>query len=230
MLDSLPALLEGTLVTLELVASALLIGFALALPLALMRVSRRWWLRSPAAAYIFCFRGTPLLVQIFLIYYGLGQFPAVQESPLWPLLREPHWCAITAFTLNTAAYTAEILRGGIQTVPAGEVEAAMALGMSRVLRFRRIVFPRAFRLALPAYGNEVILLLKASSLASTITILELTGTARTIIARTFAPIELFVAAGLIYLALTFVVSRALRVAERWLSPELGPPPGPEAAR
>ncbi|MBL8660405.1 MAG: ABC transporter permease [Rhodospirillales bacterium] len=214
---NLPKLLEGAGLTLELVAFGLVGGAALALPAALMRVSPRWWLWAPAFAYIFFFRGTPLLVQIFLVYYGLGQFEAVRDSVLWPILREPFWCAIIAFALNTGAYTAEILRGAIQAVPVGEVEAATAFGMSRTLSLRRIILPRAFRIALPAYGNEVILMLKGSALASTITLLDLTGMARTIIARTYMPVEIFLAAALIYLGMTFVFVQLYRLLERRLS-------------
>jgi His/Glu/Gln/Arg/opine family amino acid ABC transporter permease subunit len=220
MLRSLPDLLRGAVVTLELVGLALAVGFVLAVGLALMRVARRPWLWMPAYAYIFFFRGTPLLVQIYLVYYGFGQVQAVQESVLWVVLKEPYWCAIIAFSLNTAAYTAEILRGGIEAVPFGEVEAARAHGMSRSVLLRRIVFPRAFRLALPAYGNEIILMLKGSALASTITLLDLTGVARTIIARTFAPIELFLTAAALYLVLAFAVTRLVAAAEHWLSPHL----------
>jgi polar amino acid transport system permease protein len=186
-----------------------------------MRVSERRWLRVGAYSYIFVFRGTPLLVQIFLVYYGLGQFQAVRASALWPILREPYWCAIIAFALNTGAYTAEILRGAIGAVPVGEVEAAKAFGMSRTLSLRRIILPRALRIALPAYGNEVILMLKGSALASTITLLDLTGMARTIIARTYMPVEIFLAAGLIYLAITFVFVQLFRLLERRLSRHLG---------
>ena len=203
--------------TVELVVLSLVVGMILALPAALARVSRRWWLRWPAFAYIFFFRGTPLLVQIFLIYYGLGQFETVRNSALWPILREPYWCAIIAFALNTGAYTAEIFRGAIQAVPVGEVEAATAFGMSRPLALRRIILPRAFRIALPAYGNEVILMLKGSALASTITLLDLTGMARTIIARTYMPVEIFLAAGLIYLAMTFTFVQLYRLLERRLT-------------
>jgi polar amino acid transport system permease protein len=213
---NLPKLAQGAALTLELVALSLLVGAAIAVPLALMRVSERWWLRVLAYAYIFVFRGTPLLVQIFLVYYGLGQFQAVRASALWPILREPYWCAIIAFALNTGAYTAEILRGAIQAVPAGEVEAAKAFGMSRSLSLRRIILPRAVRIALPAYGNEAILMLKGSALASTITLLDLTGMARTIIARTYMPVEIFLAAGLIYLAITFVFVQLFRLLERSL--------------
>lgn len=224
MVRSFPALLEGALTTARLLGLSLAIGFVLALPVALMRVARPRWLVVPAYVYIFFFRGTPVLVQLFLVYYGLGQFEAIRRGPLWLVLRDPFWCAVLAFSLNTAAYTAEIVRGAIQALPAGEIEAARAVGMSRGLLFRRIVFPKAFRLALPAYGNEVILLLKASALASTITILDLTGAARSIIARTYAPIELFLAAGLVYLAMTFVLTRVLAAVESWLSPHLRPAP------
>ncbi len=225
-LQSLPDLARGAWVTAQLVAGSLAAGFVLALGVALLRVSGRPWLWLPAFAYIFFFRGTPLLVQIYLVYYGLAQLALVQGSVLWVVLREPYACALVAFGLNTAAYTAEILRGAIQALPAGEIEAARSLGMSRLLLFRRIVFPKAFRLALPAYSNEVILMLKGSSLASTITILDLTGAARSIIARTYAPIEIFLAAAGLYLLITLVITRLVGTLERWLSPHLRPAPAP----
>jgi His/Glu/Gln/Arg/opine family amino acid ABC transporter permease subunit len=241
---SLPALLHGAVLTLELTLASLIIGLLLAVPLAMLRVARSPILWAPAYGYITFFRGTPLLVQIFLLYYGMGQFEWVKETPLWTVLRDASSCAILAFSLNTAAYTGEILRGAIAAVPRGEVEAALSLGMSRLLAFRLIQFPRAFRLALPAYGNEVILVLKSSSLASTITLLDITGTARTIVARTYAPYEVFLVAGALYLALTFVTTRLIAAAEYRLSPErraaqasaLGPtlgiatPPRPGGAR
>src|SRR5690606_15643721 len=128
-----------------------------AMILALMRMSQIGVLDAIAHAYVFVFRGTPLLVQIFLIYYGLGQFrPTLQELGLWTFFREPYWCAIFALTLNTAAYTSEIFRGGLQAVPHQQVEAARACGMSGFLLFRRIIFPIAIRQALPAYGSEII--------------------------------------------------------------------------
>ena len=164
--------------------------------------------------YVFLFRSTPLLVQIFLIYYGLGQFAAVRESFLWPLLKEAYWCAILALTLNTAAYTGEIMRGGIQAVPFGQIEAARALGMSRPLLYRRIVLPQALRTILPAYGNEMIQMVQATSLASAITLIELTGAARTIASRSFQPVEMFIIAGAIYLAMNFVIAQGVRWAER----------------
>lgn len=220
MWDSLPTLLNGVPVTLELVGLALLLGAVVAFATALARLSGNPVLDWLARAYIFVFRGTPLLVQIFLIYYGLGQFEAVRHSILWPILREPFWCAILALTLNTGAYTAEILRGAIQSVPQGQVEAARACGMSRTLAFRRVIMPVAIRQMLPAYGNEVILMVKATSLASTITLLEITGISRRIIAQTFAVFEIFILAGAIYLLLNFLAARLIRFLEYRMTPHL----------
>ncbi|HEY0833963.1 MAG TPA: ABC transporter permease [Azospirillum sp.] len=218
MWDTLPRLLAGVPLTLQLVALAEILGLALATGTALARLSGNRALEGAAAAYVFVFRGTPLLVQIFLIYYGLGQFPAIRESILWPVLREPYWCAVLALMLNTGAYTSEIIRGGIQSVPHGQVEAARACGMGRWLTFRRVVAPVAIRQALPAYGNEVILMVKASSLASTITLLEVTGIARRIIAQSYAVFEVFIVAGAIYLAINFTLAALVRLAERRLTP------------
>ena len=224
-LDSLPKLLSGTVLTLELVGISLLVGLLLALPMALMRVSRRPLVRMLPYGFIFFFRGTPLLVQIFMIYYGASQFEWVRESALWPILREPYWCAIIAFALNTGAYTAEILRGAIQAVPRGEIEAARAIGMSLPLAYRRIILPQAVRIGLPAYGNEIILMIKGSALASTITLLDLTGMARTLIARNYLPVEMFLTAGLIYLAMTLVLTQVFGVLERRLGRHLRPHTG-----
>lgn len=221
-IDNFPKLLEGVVLTIELVLLSLALGMVFAVPTALMRVSPNWLLRGPAYAYIFFFRGTPLLVQIFLIYYGLGQFDAVRESIFWPILREPFWCAIIAFALNTGAYTGEIFRGGIEAVPRGQIEAARAFGMSKSVCYRRIILPQAWRIALPAYGNEVILMLKGSALASTITLLDLTGMARTVIARTYMPVEIFLAAGALYLLLTFLFTNGYKLLERRLNRHLAP--------
>ena len=215
-----PALLEGVPVTLKLASLPLLLGFFLAVLLAVLRTSGlrplEWFVRG----YVYVFRGTPLLVQIFLIYYGTGQFDFIKQSFLWPVLREAYWCAIIAMTLNTGAYTSEIIRGGIESVPWGQVEAAKACGMNAWLRFRRVVFPQAIRQALPGYGNEIILMIKATSLASTITLLEVTGIARKIISQTYAPLELFIMAGAIYLTIVFVITRAVDMLENRLSPDL----------
>lgn len=217
MLESLPALLKGTAITLQLLAASLACGMLIAVPVAILRVNGNAAVRLILHCYIYFFRGTPLLVQIFLVYYGLAQFDVVRDSALWPYLRQAWVCAILTFSLNTAAYTAYILLGAIQAVPAGEVEAARACGMSTALAYRSIILPHAFRLALPAYGNEVVSMLKSTSLASTITVMELTGVANTIVARTFAPYELFITAALLYLAITYVLTSALRALEHRLS-------------
>jgi len=220
MWDSLPRLLGAMPLTLLLVFAALFFGAGVAFATALLRLSGNRVAETLTAAYVFVFRGTPLLVQIFLIYYGLGQFETVRDSFLWPMLREPMWCAILALTLNTGAYTSEILRGAILSVPLGQVEAARACGMSRVLTFRRIVLPVAIRQMLPAYGNEMILMVKASSLASTITMLEITGLARKIISQSFAVFEIFILAGAIYLLLNFLAARFIKYTEWRLTPYL----------
>ncbi|WP_438462077.1 ABC transporter permease [Marinomonas sp. PE14-40] len=219
-----PRLMQGTWVSLQLIALSVVLGGIFALPIALARISKNPLISGLPFAYIFFFRGTPLLVQIFLVYYGASQFEVVRESFLWPILREPFWCAIIAFTLNTSAYTAEIFRGAIQAIPVGEVEACKVVGMTKVQMYRRILLPRAFGIVLPAYGNEIILMLKGSALASTITILDLTGMARTIIARTYTPIEIFLAAGVIYLVISMVVIAIFKQVEKRQNRYLGPNP------
>lgn len=212
----LPSFLDGAWLTLQLVGVSVVAGLILALPLGIARSSRHFPVRALPYAYIFFFRGTPLLVQLFLVYYGIAQFEVVREGPLWPFLRDPYWCAIITMTLHTAAYIAEIIRGAIQNVPAGEVEAARALGMSRRQTLWHIILPRATRIGLPAYSNEVILMLKASALASTITLLELTGMARKVAARTYLHEEMFLTAGLIYLIIAFILMQGFKLLERWL--------------
>ena len=212
----LPKLIQGATLTLELTALSVIAGLIVAIPLGIARSSRLWYVRSLPYAYIFFFRGTPLLIQVFLGYYGLGQFVVVRDSVLWPYLRSPFWCAVITMTLHTAAYIAEILRGAIQAIPPGEIEAARALGMSRFKTLVHIVMPRAARIGLPAYSNEVILMLKASSLASTVTLLELTGMTRTIISRTYQTVDMFLIAGLIYLVMSFVLIQGFKLLERWL--------------
>jgi arginine/ornithine transport system permease protein len=180
------------------------------------------WAWRPVWAFTYVMRGTPLLVQIFLLYYGLAQFEVVRESVLWPLLRSAGFCAVAAFVLNTGAYTTEILHGAMRAVPAGEIEAAKSLGMSRWTTFRRIVLPSAFRRSLPAYGNEVVLMLHATSLASVVTLYDLTGAAREVNSRYYLPFEAFITAGVCYLLLTFVLVAMFRAAERrWLAPLTG---------
>lgn len=218
--DSIPALLSGSLITMQLVVISGVIGLFFGLILALLRLSKSWWVQALPFAYIFFFRGTPLLVQIFLIYYGLSQFEGIRNSWLWePVLSRPYWCAIIAFTLNTSAYIAEIIRGAIQSIPVGELEAADAIGMSKWQKLTRITLPRAFGIVLPAYSNEVIFMLKGSALASTIALMdmEITGVVRTISARTYTLIELFFAAGVLYLLLSWVVLFTFQLLEKKLN-------------
>jgi arginine/ornithine transport system permease protein len=201
---------------------SLAIGMAIALPLAMLRSLPSPWAWRPVWAFTYVMRGTPLLVQIFLLYYGLAQFEVVRESVLWPLLRSAGFCAVAAFVLNTGAYTTEILHGAMRAVPAGEIEAAKSLGMSRWTTFCRIVLPSAFRRSLPAYGNEVVLMLHATSLASVVTLYDLTGAAREVNSRYYLPFEAFITAGICYLLLTFVLVALFRAAERrWLAPLTG---------
>jgi arginine/ornithine transport system permease protein len=220
--ESLPMYGHGALVTLALLVLSLAIGMAIALPLAMLRSLPSPWAWRPVWAFTYVMRGTPLLVQIFLLYYGLAQFEVVRESVLWPLLRSAGFCAVAAFVLNTGAYTTEILHGAMRAVPAGEIEAAKSLGMSRWTTFRRIVLPSAFRRSLPAYGNEVVLMLHATSLASVVTLYDLTGAAREVNSRYYLPFEAFITAGICYLLLTFVLVALFRAAERrWLAPLTG---------
>ena len=221
--ESFMQMISGVPLTLQLAASSIVFGAILALLFALMRLSGITILDWIARLYVFVFRGTPLLVQIFIIYYGLSQFPAVRYSFLWPILREPYWCAIIALTLNNAAYASEIIRGGLLSVPSGQIEAAKACGMSRFTSFRRIVMPLAIRQALPGYGNEMISMVKATSLASIITLMEVTGIAAKLIAESYRAIEVFVIAGAIYLTINFVLTRVLMFAEYKLTPYLRQP-------
>jgi octopine/nopaline transport system permease protein len=216
--------------TLQLAALSTALGGLIALGLAAMRVSGIAVLDAIARLYVFVFRGTPLLVQIFLIYYGLGQFRGIRTSLLWPFLREPYWCAVLALTLNTAAYASEIIRGGLVSVPHGQIEAARACGMSRSLAFRRIVLPLALRQALPAYGNELILMVKATSLASIITLMEITGIAAKLVSETYRVIEVFIVAGTLYLAINFVLTRLVMALEYRLTPHLRPVAVPALGR
>jgi octopine/nopaline transport system permease protein len=220
LLQTFLTILPGVPKTLGLAASAVALGFFLAFGLAVMRTSRILILDWTARAYIAVFRGTPLLVQIFLIYYGVGQFPVIRSSFLWPFLREPQWCAILSLTLNTAAYAGEVIRGGLQSVPRGHIEAAKACGMSRLLLWRRIMLPVALRQALPGYGNEMIGMIKATSITSLITIMEISGLASKIISETYRVVEVFLVAGLIYLAINLVLTRLLQWLDYRLTPHL----------
>ena len=215
--DSIPKIALGAGLTLQLLVLSLAIGTLLGVGAVLMRISGMPLLSWPSFFYSYVFRGTPMLVQIFLIYYGLSQFEAVRNGVLWPILREPYWCAILALSLNCGAYTAEILRGGIQGVDQGLHEAGRALGLSPRQRFVHVTAPIAVRLALPAYGNEMISLLKGTALVSMITMSDITGVARNIVAKTFAPYEIFIAAAIVYLCITWVIQIGVRRAERRFS-------------
>ncbi|HEJ9965210.1 TPA: ABC transporter permease [Pseudomonas aeruginosa] len=216
--DSLPLYFDGLLVTLKLLSISLLIGLLLAVPLALMRVSKQPLVNFPAWLYTYVIRGTPMLVQLFLIYYGLAQFDAVRESALWPWLSNASFCTCLAFAINTSAYTAEILAGSLKATPHGEIEAAKAMGMSRLKMYRRILLPSALRRALPQYSNEVIMMLQTTSLASIVTLVDITGAARTVYSQYYLPFEAFITAGLFYLCLTFILVRLFKLAERrWLA-------------
>jgi His/Glu/Gln/Arg/opine family amino acid ABC transporter permease subunit len=217
--DNQQAFMRGVGLTLELLLLSAAIAFLLAVPLALMRLSRHGGPRRFAYIYMYLFRGTPLLTQLFLIYYGLAQFEAVRHSPLWPILRDPWPCALIALSLNMSAYVAEVLRGGILGVPTGEREAGVAAGLSPFQLYRLIILPRAFRIALPALSNEMIVQMKSTALVSTITLLDLTGVSRRIVSRTYSTDALFVA-GIIYVVMTYAISRGFRLAEGRLNRHL----------
>lgn len=216
--DNLNLYFNGLGVTVQLVFLSLLIGLGIAIPLALLADSRNWLIHGSVFCFSYFFRGTPLLVQIYIVYYGAGQFEFIRDSLLWPILSKAYWCALIAFTLNTAAYTTEILRGAIKATPLGEIEAAKAAGMSRLLMYRRIILPSAFRRALPAYSNEVIFMLHGSSLASVITLVDITGAARIVNSSYYSPYEAFITAALFYMALTFIIVLAFKwVERRWFA-------------
>jgi len=217
LIETLGRLLAGVPLTLGLTGISISLGVILAVSLAVLRQHSKtgaWCV----PAYVFVLRGSPLLAQIFLIYYGLGQFPAIRSSVLWPVLREPFWCAVIALTLNTAAYGSEIIRGGLLSVPFGVIEAARACGLSGVLRYRLVILPIAIRHMLPAYGNELIVMVKSTSLASIITLMEITGIARAISSETYRPFEVFGCAGALYLMINCTLVRAISLLERRLDP------------
>ena len=214
MLNSFPKLLNATLVTLKLLSLSLIIGLFLGFCFAILRLNKNIFVNRFAYGYSYLFRGTPLLVQIFIIYFGLGQIEFLRSSILWVILKEPYWCAIIAFSLNTGAYTSEIIRSALQTIKPGFIEAGRSLGLSNKIIFFRIQIPIAIRQSLPAYGNEIILMLKGTSLASTVTLMDLTGVAKYIISTTFKPVEVFIVAGGIYLFLTFLIHNLIKFLEK----------------
>ncbi len=216
--ENLPLYFSGALVTLKVLLISLFFGLMLAVPLALMRVSRSPLINFPAWLYTYVIRGTPMLVQLFLIYFGLAQFEAVRQSVLWPYLSSATFCACLAFAINTSAYSAELLAGSLKSTPHGEIEAGKAMGMSRATLFRRILLSSALRRVLPQYSNEVLMMLQTTSLASIVTLVDITGAARTVSARYYLPFEAFVTAAIFYLAMTFILVRLFKLAERrWLA-------------
>ena len=214
MINSLPKLLSATLTTLKLLSLSLIFGLIIGLIFAIMRLSKNKFVSNFSYGFSYLFRGTPLLVQIFIIYFGLGQIEYLRSTILWSILKEPYWCAIIAFALNTGAYTSEILRSAFQTIKPGLIEAGKSLGISSKIIFYKIQIPIAIKQSLPAYGNEIILMLKGTSLASTVTLMDLTGVAKYIISTTFKPVEVFIVAGSIYLFLTFLIHNFIKFVEK----------------
>tara|TARA_B100000900_G_scaffold327537_1_gene287677 strand:- start:889 stop:1563 length:675 start_codon:yes stop_codon:yes gene_type:complete len=214
MANSFPKLLNAAIVTLKLLSLSLIIGLFVGLLFAILRLNKNIFINRFAYGYSYVFRGTPLLVQIFIIYFGLGQIEYFRSSFLWVIFKEPYWCAIIAFALNTGAYTSEILRSAFQTIKPGIIEAGKSLGISSKIILYKIQIPIAIRQSLPAYGNEIILMMKGTSLASTVTLMDLTGVAKYIISTTFKPIEVFIVAGGIYLFMTFLIHNLIGFLEK----------------
>ena len=219
MYESFFKIVEGIPLTLQVVSISTILGIFLAVAVALMRVSGNRLMSLPAYYFVYLIRGTPLLLQLYFVYYGLSQFEAIRESILWPILKEPYWCGIITLTISTGAYSSEIIRGGILSVSKNYIEASGALGLSQIKTFMLITLPITVRQALPAYGNELILMVKASSLISIVTLMEITGIARTIISKTYAPVEIFLVAGSIYLVINFIIVMFVNLAERRLGIE-----------
>ena len=214
MINSAPRLLNATVITLKLLSVSLFFGLFIGLLFAILRLNKNPIINKFAYGYSYVFRGTPLLVQIFIIYFGLGQIEYLRSTFLWVVFKEPYWCAIIAFSLNTGAYTSEILRSAFQTIKPGIIEAGKSLGISNRIIFFKVQIPIAIKQSLPAYGNEIILMMKGTSLASTVTLLDLTGVAKYIISTTFKPIEVFIVAGGIYLFMTFLIHNLIKYLEK----------------
>ena len=213
-LEHLPRLLKAAKLTIELTLLSLFFGIFVGVFFAILRTSNNKILFYISYYYSYVLRGTPLLVQIFIVYFGLAQLEWIRESFLWVFLKEPYSCAILAFTLNTGAYSSEIFRSAFETINKGIIEAAKGLGLNKINTFFKIKLPIAIRQSLPAYGNEMILMLKGTSLASTVTLLDLTGVAKHIISTTFRPVEVFIVAGSIYLLMTFIIHNFIKFLER----------------
>ena len=213
-ISSFPKMINAAFITVQLLSLSLLIGLFIGLLAAILRLNKNIFVNKLAYGYSYLFRGTPLLVQIYIIYFGLGNIEFIRTTFLWVFLKEPFWCAIIAFALNTGAYTSEILRSAFQTIKPGIIEAGKSLGISSKIIFYKIQIPIAIRQSLPAYGNEIILMMKGTSLASTVTIMDLTGVAKYIISTTFRPVEVFIVAGGIYLFMTFIIHNLIKFLEK----------------
>ena len=225
--ESLALYGEGLLTTLGLLASSLAIGALLALLFALALTGPSALLRRVVGAYTFVIRGTPLLIQVYMIYYGLAQLEWIQQrwDEVWPWthFKEPFFCALLAFALNTAGYTAEMLAGAIRETDAGEIEAAQAYGMGRLQLLWRIVLPSALRRCIPAYSNEVVMMLHSTSLASAVpAMMDITAAASRVYADFYLPFEAYIAAALLYLTATFCLVGLFRLAERHFLAHLAP--------
>jgi octopine/nopaline transport system permease protein len=214
MILSLPKLLSAAVITLKLLSLSLFFGLIIGLLFAILRLSKNPFINKFAYGYSYVFRGTPLLVQIFIIYFGLGQIEYFRSTFLWVVFKEPYWCAIIAFSLNTGAYTSEILRSAFQTIKPGIIEAGKSLGIPSKIILYKIQIPVAIRQSLPAYGNEIILMMKGTSLASTVTLMDITGVAKHIVSTTYKPLEIFLMAGGIYLFMTFTIHNIIKYFEK----------------
>ena len=214
MITSLPKLLSAAVITLKLLSASLIIGLFIGFLFSVLRLNKNPFINKFAYGYSYLFRVTPLLVQIFIIYYGLGQIEWLRSTFLWVILKEPYWCAIIAFALNTGAYTSEILRSAFQTIKPGIIEAGKSLGISNQIILYKIQIPVAIRQSLPAYGNEIILMMKGTSLASTVTLMDITGVAKHIVSTTYKPLEVFLLAGGIYLFMTFIIHNLIKYLEK----------------
>ncbi|MBX2805333.1 MAG: ABC transporter permease subunit [Hyphomicrobiales bacterium] len=209
---SCPRFIDGFFISIELLVLASLFGFVIAIGLAVARTSNVGALSVPAFVYCYVFRGTPLLVQLWIFYFGFGSFGAEGLGPFWLVFRDGYWVGLVVLTINTSAYAAEIFRGGIVNVPHGQIEAALAIGMGWWTKLRRIMLPQALQISWPAYSNEIILLLKGSALVSTITVLDLMGQTRTVFSRSYN-LEIFLYAILLYLVLSGSLTIILRILE-----------------
>lgn len=216
--DNLPLYGQALATTLSLMLASLAAGMVLALPIGLAAVEGPKWLRALTTAHMTFFRGTPLLAQIFLIYFGCGQAHIIRSTFLWAAFKDPFFCAALALSLNTSAYTANIIKGAVLSVPKSEIEAGLAFGLTRTRLYLSVIIPHALRLFMPAYGSEVIIIMKATSLASTVTMLDLTGLARNVMSKSFRPFEAFAITAAIYILMAFILTRIFKLIENRLNP------------